>query len=65
MNEHPNAAIIRSVYEAMEKQMCPPSRRSSTTALPDPSLAGFEGDYHGRDPVRHFSARSSRKPEWR
>ena len=43
MNEHPNAAIIRSVYEAMEKQMCPPSRRSSTTALPDPSLAWVRG----------------------
>ena len=52
MNEHPNAAIIRSAYEAMEK-----GDVATYTALIDDdiiwheSTPGFEGDYHGRDQV--------------
>jgi ketosteroid isomerase-like protein len=52
MNQHPNAAIIRSAYEAMEK-----GDVATYTALIDDdiiwheSTPGFEGDYHGRDQV--------------
>ena len=52
MNEHPNAAIIRSAYEAMGKADVP-----AFAALLDSDITwhestpGFEGDYHGRDQV--------------
>jgi ketosteroid isomerase-like protein len=52
MSEHPNAATIRSGYEAMEK-----GDVAGLAALLDDgitwheSTAGFEGDYHGRDQV--------------
>lgn len=50
MNEHPDAAIIRSAYEAMEK-----GDVAAFAALLDDGITwhestpGFEGDYHGRD----------------
>ena len=37
MNEHPDAAIIRSGYEAMRKEIWPRWRRFSTTASPGTS----------------------------
>ena len=55
MNEHPNAAIIRSAYEAVEKGDLP-----AYAALLDDdiiwheSTPGMEGDYHGRDQVLAF-----------
>jgi hypothetical protein len=50
MSEHPNAAIIRSGYEAMEK-----GDVAALAALLDDgitwheSTAGFEGEYHEPD----------------
>lgn len=52
MNEHPNAAIIRSAYEALEK-----GDVATFAALLDDDITwhestpGFVGDYHGRDQV--------------
>jgi ketosteroid isomerase-like protein len=52
MNEHPNAAVIRSGYEAVEK-----GDVAAYAALLDDAITwhestpGFEGDYHGRDQV--------------
>jgi ketosteroid isomerase-like protein len=50
MNEHPNAAAIRSAYEAVERG----DMGSFAAALDDDivwheSMPGFEGTYHGRD----------------
>jgi len=50
MNEHPNAAIVRSAYEAFAK-----GDGAALAALLDDGIVwhestpGFEGDYHGRD----------------
>ncbi len=50
MAEHPNAAIIRSAYEALEK-----GDVAAFAALLDDDIVwhestpGFAGDYHGRD----------------
>jgi ketosteroid isomerase-like protein len=49
MNEHPNAAVVRSAYEAVERG----DLESFAAALDDDivwheSTPGFEGDYHGR-----------------
>jgi ketosteroid isomerase-like protein len=49
MNEHPNAAIVRSAYEAVERG----DLMTFATALDDDivwheSMPGFEGVYHGR-----------------
>ena len=55
MNEHPNAAIIRSAYEAVEK-----GDVAAYAALLDDdiiwheSTPGMEGDHHGRDQVLAF-----------
>ena len=52
MNEHPNAAIIRSAYEAIET-----GDVAAFVALLDDNITwhestpGFAGDYHGRDQV--------------
>ena len=52
MNEHPNAAIVRSAYEALEK-----GDVAAFAALLDDNITwhestpGFAGDYHGRDQV--------------
>jgi ketosteroid isomerase-like protein len=52
MSEHPNAAIVRSAYEAMAK-----GDVAAFAALLDDdvtwheSTPGFEGDYQGRDQV--------------
>ena len=50
MNEHPNAALVRSAYEAVERG----DMETFATALDDnivwhESMPGFEGDYRGRD----------------
>ena len=50
MNEHPNAALVRSAYEAVERG----DMESFAAALDDnivwhESMPGFEGDYRGRD----------------
>jgi ketosteroid isomerase-like protein len=55
MSEHPNAAVIRSAYEAMSKGDVP-----AFAALLDDditwyeSTAGMEGVYRGRDQVLAF-----------
>lgn len=50
MNEHPNAAVIRSAYEAVERS----DMEAFAAALDDDivwheSMPGFEGTYHGRN----------------
>ena len=50
MNEHPNAAIIRSAYEAVARG----DMEAMVAALDDDiewheSMPGFEGTYRGRD----------------
>ena len=50
MNEHPNAALVRSAYEAVERG----DMETFAAALDDDivwheSMPGFEGDYRGRD----------------
>ena len=50
MNEHPNAGVIRSAYEAVERG----DMETFAAALDDDivwheSVPGFEGTYHGRD----------------
>lgn len=55
MNEHPDAAIIRSGYEAMEK-----GDMAALAALLDDGITwhestpGFEGDYHAHPKEPHF-----------
>ena len=55
MSEHPNAVVIRSVYEAISK-----GDMAAVAALLDDditwyeSTAGLEGVYHGRDQVLTF-----------
>jgi ketosteroid isomerase-like protein len=49
MNEYPNAALVRSAYEAVERG----DLETFAGALDDDivwheSMPGFEGDYHGR-----------------
>ena len=50
MNEHPNAAIVRSAYEAFAN-----GDGAALAGLLDDGIVwhestpGFEGDYHGRD----------------
>jgi ketosteroid isomerase-like protein len=49
MNEDPNAALVRSAYEAVERG----DLETFAAALDDDivwheSMPGFEGDYHGR-----------------
>jgi uncharacterized protein len=58
VNEHPNAAIIRSAYAAVERG----DMAAFAAALDDDivwheSMPGFEGDYHGRDAVLDFIGR--------
>jgi uncharacterized protein len=66
MNEHPNAAVIRSAYEAISK-----GDMAAYTALLDDDIIwhesspGMEGDYHRRDQVLAFLPRSSRSPACR
>jgi uncharacterized protein len=50
MNEHPNAALVRSAYEAVERG----DMETFAAVLDDDivwheSMPGFEGDYRGRD----------------
>ena len=50
MNEHPNAAVIRSAYEAVGRG----DMETLVSVLADDivwheSTPGFEGTYHGRD----------------
>ena len=58
MTEHPNAAVVRSAYEAVERG----DMAAFAAALDDDivwheSMPGFEGDYHGRDGVLAFLGR--------
>ena len=60
MSEHPNAAVVRSAYEAVERG----DMAAFAAALDDDivwheSMPGFEGDYHGRDGVVAFLGRVS------
>jgi len=66
MSEHPNAAVIRSAYEAISKADMP----AVAELLDDDitwyeSTAGMEGAYHGRDQVLRSWARSSSRPACR
>lgn len=50
MNEHPNAAVVRSAYEAVARG----DMETFASVLADDigwheSMPGFEGTYHGRD----------------
>jgi uncharacterized protein len=52
MNEHPNAAFVRSAYDAVERG----DMAAFAGALDDDivwheSMPGFDGDYRGRDAV--------------
>jgi ketosteroid isomerase-like protein len=58
MNEHPNAALVRSAYEAVERG----DMETFAAALDDDivwheSMPGFEGDYRGRDEALAFLGR--------
>jgi uncharacterized protein len=58
MTEHPNAAVVRSAYEAVERG----DMAAFAAALDDDivwheSMPGYEGDYHGRDGVLAFLSR--------
>ena len=58
MNEHPNAALVRSAYEAVERG----DMETFAAALDDDivwheSMPGFEGDYRGRDETLAFLGR--------
>ncbi len=55
MNEHPNAAIVRSAYEAMEKgDVAAFAELLDDGIIWHESTPGFQGDYHGRDQVLAF-----------
>ena len=51
MNEHPNAAILRSADEAMAKGDPAFAEALDEDIIWHESAAGFEGDYRGRDQV--------------
>src|SRR6266545_1202808 len=58
MNEHPNAALVRSAYEAVERG----DLETFAAVLDDDivwheSMPGFAGDYHGRDEALAFLGR--------
>jgi ketosteroid isomerase-like protein len=58
MTEHPNAAVVRSAYAAVERG----DLATFAGALDDDivwheSMPGFEGDYNGRDGVLAFFGR--------
>ena len=49
-SEHPNAAIVRSAYEALERgDVAAYSALLDDDIIWHESTPGFEGDYHGRD----------------
>ncbi len=55
MNGHPNAAIIRSAYEAVEKgDVAAYAALLGDDIIWHESTPGMEGDYHGRDQVLAF-----------
>lgn len=50
MSEHPNAAIVRSVYEALERgDMAAFAALLDENIIWHESTPGFVGNYHGRD----------------
>jgi uncharacterized protein len=52
MHEHPNAAIVRSGYEAMERgDVAALAELLDDDIIWHESTAGFQGDYYGRDQV--------------
>jgi ketosteroid isomerase-like protein len=55
MNEHPNAAIIRSAYEALEKgDVAAYTALLHNDIIWHESAPGMEGDYYGREQVLAF-----------
>jgi len=65
MSEHPNAAVIRSAYEAISKADMPAVAELLDDITWYESTAGMEGAYHGRDQVLRSWARSSSRPACR
>lgn len=57
MSEHPNAAILRSAYEAMAKGDLSFGEALDDDIIWHESTAGFEGDYRGRDQVMALMGR--------
>ena len=58
MTEHPNAALVRSAYEAVERGDVGAFADSlDENILWHESMPGFEGDYHGRGEVVAFLGR--------
>lgn len=58
MNEHPNAAVVRSAYEAMEKgDVAGVAELLDDGIIWHESTPGFQGDYRGRDQVLAFLGR--------
>jgi predicted SnoaL-like aldol condensation-catalyzing enzyme len=58
MTEHPNAAILRSAYEAMERgDVAAFAGALDGEIVWHESMPGFAGDYHGRDGVLAFLGR--------
>lgn len=51
MSEHPNAAIVRSAYEAMAKGDPSFAEALDEDIIWHESSSGYEGDYRGRDQV--------------
>jgi ketosteroid isomerase-like protein len=58
MNEHPNAAIVRSAYEAVERgDISAFAEALDENIVWHESMPGFEGDYHGPSEVLSFLGR--------
>ena len=58
MSEHPNAALVRSAYQAVERGDVGAFADSlDENILWHESMPGFEGDYHGRREVLAFLGR--------
>jgi len=58
VSEHPNAAIVRSGYEAMARgDMAGLAALLDDDILWHESMPGYEGDYEGRDGVLAFLGR--------
>ncbi len=58
MSEHPNAALVRSGYEAMERgDVAGMVELLDDDIIWHESTPGIEGEYHGRDDVLAFLGR--------
>jgi ketosteroid isomerase-like protein len=59
MSDHPNAALVRSAYEAVERgDIDAFAGALDENIVWHESLPGFEGDYHGRAEVLAFFGRA-------